>query len=201
MKILLVTNPQAEGVKEIASQLSDYGEILDIVYDKRALSCYENMNIDLVVSDRTNFIFPKSFLNSTKTCINTHPSLLPDNRGSYPVFWACILGQQVGVSIHLIDEGIDTGPIIYQFRMDYDENETFRAVHYRTRQEIIRGLKIVVAGLSKSFTIKKLIQQRHIGGAAHKKANTLELIDKLPLGWDTSINSAKQLLRADLDLY
>lgn len=198
MKILFVTNPYAEGVKEIISELRNYGEIVGIVNEKKTLERYQNLDIDLVISDRVDFIFPKSFLSGPKICINTHPSLLPENRGSYPIFWSCILGGEAGISIHIIDEGIDTGPIVYQSKLNYHESETFREVHLRSRVCIFEGLKTVVDKLSKSLFFENLIEQNSGGGKANKKADTLALIDKLPLGWDTTINVARELLIPDL---
>jgi methionyl-tRNA formyltransferase len=46
-------------------------------------------------------------------CLNIHPSLLPDGRGADPVFWAFRWGlQETGVTVHRMDAGFDTGPII-----------------------------------------------------------------------------------------
>jgi methionyl-tRNA formyltransferase len=48
-------------------------------------------------------------------CLNVHPSLLPTNRGPEPLFWTFREGdQQTGVTIHLMDEVMDTGPIVAQ---------------------------------------------------------------------------------------
>jgi methionyl-tRNA formyltransferase len=47
--------------------------------------------------------------------LNVHPSLLPDNRGSDPLFWTFWRGDEAtGVTIHLMDERLDTGPILVQ---------------------------------------------------------------------------------------
>ncbi len=51
-------------------------------------------------------------------CVNVHPSLLPRNRGVDPVFWTLRRGEQeTGVTIHLMDEGYDSGPILIQERV------------------------------------------------------------------------------------
>jgi methionyl-tRNA formyltransferase len=51
-------------------------------------------------------------------CLNVHPSLLPDNRGPEPLFWTYRRGdQQTGVTIHLMDAGLDSGPIVLQERI------------------------------------------------------------------------------------
>lgn len=48
-------------------------------------------------------------------CLNVHPSLLPDNRGPDPLFRAFQRGDvQTGVTIHLMDEGFDSGPVLAQ---------------------------------------------------------------------------------------
>lgn len=48
-------------------------------------------------------------------CLNVHPSLLPANRGPDPLFWTFRIGdRETGVTIHLMDEGLDSGPIVAQ---------------------------------------------------------------------------------------
>ncbi len=48
-------------------------------------------------------------------CLNVHPSLLPANRGPEPLFWTFREGsERTGVTIHLMNEGMDTGPIVAQ---------------------------------------------------------------------------------------
>lgn len=47
--------------------------------------------------------------------LNVHPSLLPALRGPEPEFWAIRLGlRETGVTVHLMDEGLDTGPVLLQ---------------------------------------------------------------------------------------
>jgi methionyl-tRNA formyltransferase len=51
-------------------------------------------------------------------CLNAHPSLLPDNRGPDPLFWAFRRGDaETGVTIHVMDDDLDTGPILLQERI------------------------------------------------------------------------------------
>ena len=51
-------------------------------------------------------------------CINVHASLLPKFRGAAPVNWALIRGERItGVSIMVIAETLDTGPILLQFEL------------------------------------------------------------------------------------
>jgi len=54
--------------------------------------------------------------------LNLHPSLLPDHRGPFPLFWIFRNAEQkaTGVTVHVIDEGLDTGDIILQQMVRYD---------------------------------------------------------------------------------
>lgn len=49
---------------------------------------------------------------------NFHASLLPDYRGKHPVFWALRAGERwAGLTVHALDDGIDTGDILYQVKV------------------------------------------------------------------------------------
>jgi methionyl-tRNA formyltransferase len=51
-------------------------------------------------------------------CLNVHPSLLPDNRGPEPIFWTFRRGDtETGVTIHLLDDGMDSGDILAQAKL------------------------------------------------------------------------------------
>lgn len=50
--------------------------------------------------------------------MNIHPSPLPHGRGPDPVFWIYRLGErETGVTVHLMDDGLDSGPILAQSRV------------------------------------------------------------------------------------
>jgi len=71
-------------------------------------------------------ILPASIIDLPKLgCINIHASLLPAYRGAAPVNWAIINGEKkTGVTIMLMDEGMDTGPILLQDEIKIRENDT-----------------------------------------------------------------------------
>jgi methionyl-tRNA formyltransferase len=57
-------------------------------------------------------------------CVNVHASLLPKYRGAAPINWALICGERVtGVTIMLIDETLDTGPILLQSALTIDPSD------------------------------------------------------------------------------
>jgi methionyl-tRNA formyltransferase len=65
------------------------------------------------------FLLPPSLLTLARYgAINLHPSLLPTYRGRAPLNWAILRGErEVGLTAHLIDEGMDSGDIVAQHRI------------------------------------------------------------------------------------
>lgn len=95
------------------------------VNNKEFLSKLEALNINLIVSVNFDQILKKEIINlPTNGCINTHASLLPCYRGRAPLNWAILKGEkEVGVTVHYIDEGIDTGDIIIQKSIKVNSND------------------------------------------------------------------------------
>ena len=67
--------------------------------------------------------------------VNLHVSYLPWNRGADPNFWAWRDGTPHGVTLHVIDEGIDTGPLIAQRLVDMTDHETLRTSYAKLKAE------------------------------------------------------------------
>jgi len=81
---------------------------------------------DLFVVAAYGKILPKDVLDiPPRGCINVHGSLLPELRGAAPIQWAIAEGKtNTGVTTMLMDEGMDTGPILLQREMPIGEQET-----------------------------------------------------------------------------
>lgn len=68
-------------------------------------------------------------------CVNVHASLLPKYRGAAPVHWALIHGErETGVTTFLMDEGMDTGPILLQRRTEIGPEEIAGELEERLAQ-------------------------------------------------------------------
>ena len=77
--------------------------------------------------------------------LNVHPSLLPDFPGARAIADALAAGvETTGVTVHLVDEGLDTGPVIRQEPVPVEPSETLveriRAVEHRLLPEVVRDL-------------------------------------------------------------
>jgi phosphoribosylglycinamide formyltransferase-1 len=67
--------------------------------------------------------------------INVHPSLLPDFPGAHAVADQLAAGaRESGVTVHVVDEGVDSGPILLQERVPVLEGDTVETLHERIKQ-------------------------------------------------------------------
>ncbi|MBS3792481.1 methionyl-tRNA formyltransferase [Candidatus Bipolaricaulota bacterium] len=72
------------------------------------------------------------FLDIVDWPVNIHGSLLPKYRGAAPINWAIIRGEKItGVTTILMDEGLDSGPILLKERTEIEGNETAGELHDR----------------------------------------------------------------------
>lgn len=83
-------------------------------------------NADVIVVTAFGKILPKVILDLPPFgCVNVHASLLPKYRGAAPIQWAIMNGDpETGVTTMLMDEGMDTGPILLQASLPIDPDET-----------------------------------------------------------------------------
>ncbi len=90
---------------------------------------------DLVVMAGFMKILPASFVQALNgKLINTHPSLLPEFPGAHAVRDALRAGaSKTGVTIHLVDEGVDTGQVIMQQEVPVAKGDTEEILHERIK--------------------------------------------------------------------
>lgn len=82
----------------------------------------EATDADWIVSHGYRHILKQPVLDAVGgKAVNCHISLLPWNRGADPNFWSFMLDTPKGVTIHYIDEGIDTGDIIVQQEVGFHD--------------------------------------------------------------------------------
>lgn len=90
---------------------------------------------DLVVCAGFMRILPPGVVTAlSPNLINTHPALLPAFPGAHAVRDALAAGAtQTGVTVHVVDEGVDTGPIIFQQAIDVLPGDTEHELHERIK--------------------------------------------------------------------
>src|SRR5437879_11869659 len=81
-------------------------------------------------------ILPRGVLEAPRVaCLNLHASLLPRWRGAAPIQAAIAAGdRETGITIMYMDEGLDTGDLLLQHKIDIAPNETGGSLHDRLGQ-------------------------------------------------------------------
>lgn len=69
--------------------------------------------------------------------INTHPSLLPHNRGKHYNFWAIVEEAPFGVTLHRVDADVDTGDIVAQQTIAYDWLDTGQSLYEKASEAMV----------------------------------------------------------------
>ncbi len=120
--------------------------------DPQLMETLRAWNPEVVVVAAYGRILPKAILDlPPKGCLNVHGSLLPKYRGAAPIQWAVIQGEvRTGVTIMLMDEGMDTGAILQQEEISIGPEETSGELAPRMAQVggalLVRTLRGWVAG-------------------------------------------------------
>ncbi|MCI5211073.1 MAG: hypothetical protein D3910_20315, partial [Candidatus Electrothrix sp. ATG2] len=83
--------------------------------EKQGIALLSALDLDYIIGIHFPYIVPKNVLTLPKYgVINLHPAFLPFNRGWHTASWAIIDGTPYGATLHLMDEGVDTGDILHQ---------------------------------------------------------------------------------------
>jgi methionyl-tRNA formyltransferase len=129
MKILFL------GVNNVGYQcykwlMSQNENVVELVKDKISLNKFNGLKPDIVVSIGYRHLLSSECLKVPEFgVINSHKSLLPLNRGTDSCFWTIRDQTRAGVTMHYIDEGVDTGDIISQVEVDYPFSDTAEGLY------------------------------------------------------------------------
>lgn len=103
----------------------------------------------IVLAFVTQIIPPELFRLARQGAINFHPSLLPRRRGASAMHWSILQGdKETGITVHYIDEGIDTGDIVLQEAVPIDPDDSVKTLYFQKLYPL--GVKLLcqaVAGL------------------------------------------------------
>lgn len=175
-----------DNFKRVESAFSE--DVVKLISPDEPLNPNAGKNYDWIVSFGYKLKIPASIIKQfPRKAINVHISVLPWNRGMYPNLWSYLEGTPKGVTIHEIDEGIDTGPWIVRVTEEL-KGTTFR--------ETWEKLMWIASALINTYwnDIKNgymYSTPQENGGTLHYKKD-LEKLPKeiLPFGWDTKILDA-----------
>lgn len=158
--------PKGRGKKLIPPPVKVHAEKAGIpvyqperVRDRAFLDLFEMLAPDMVVLVAFGQILPPEIIQGPPLgCLNVHPSLLPKYRGAAPMNWTIIRGEkETGVTIMMMDEGVDTGDILLQEVMAIAAEDTYGDIHDRLSD---MGARLLVDAVEQSVagTMTKTLQ-------------------------------------------
>jgi len=143
IKVVMSDNPDTYALKRaqqyhIDTRYVDFKEFKNREdYDKEIVECLKEKDVDLVVLAGYMRILSSYFIKMYKNRImNIHPALLPSFPGLYAQKQAVEHGVKVsGCTVHFVDEGVDSGPIILQKAVEVKDNDTEESLAERILKE------------------------------------------------------------------
>ena len=178
------------------SRLIDYLRTLEdeVIYYRNPIEL-KFLNIhspDFIISYGYHYIIKKNILaRYVDRAINLHLSFLPWNRGADPNFWSFVEDTPKGVTIHYLDDGIDTGDIIVQKEVTFSETETLRTSYNKLQEEI----EHLFSGHWYKIRTGQCQRKKQEGkGSYHEDKDREPLLHLLPDGWDTPVSVLKRNL-------
>ena len=122
------------------------------IKDRESIEQIRALTPDVVVVMAYGQILPRNVLEIPATaCLNLHASLLPRHRGAAPIQAAIAAGdQESGITVMYMDEGLDTGDILLQRKIDILPNDTGGSLHDRLAQiapeALLESLRMLASG-------------------------------------------------------
>ena len=143
ISIVVGDNPDAYALKRakqhnIETQYIDFNKFKNREnYDKKIVEYLKEKKVDLVVLAGYMRILSPYFIRTYKNkIINIHPALLPSFPGLHTQRQAVEYGVKVsGCTVHFVDEGVDSGPIILQKTVEVKDNDTEESLAERILKE------------------------------------------------------------------
>lgn len=140
MKIMLLSNN--DNVTILYDWLVEKGNDVTLYLDPITVEVVDRLNPELVISYNYQHIVREDVINRVgDRIINMHTSFLPWNKGASPNIWSFIDDTPKGVTIHRLEKGLDTGKIIIQKELVFDEDkETLSSTYVKLNEEIVKLL-------------------------------------------------------------
>jgi methionyl-tRNA formyltransferase len=190
MKILLLSPYR----KELIDFLESYEDEVTVTEEKINIDSITLKNIDFIISYGCRHILKEDLINLfPKKIINIHISFLPWNRGADPNLWSFLEDTPKGVSIHYVNSGIDTGDILVQKEVYFEEDHTLRTSYDKLNSIAIDLLKKHWLDIKRQRIAPKPQNQN---GTFHRIRDRQKYEYLLDKGWDTPV---KELIGKALD--
>jgi methionyl-tRNA formyltransferase len=192
--ILLASNSDYYEGRTVSKYLTGVPMICGKEFRKpEVVKLIKDMSIDYIVSVHFPYIIPSEILSiPRKGTLNLHPAYLPYNRGWNTPTWAILDQTPYGATLHWMDEGIDSGDIALQKKLEILPEDTAHSLYQR-----VLALELEVFNEAIPLLLRdELPRIPQIGhGSSYRKADLLR-IQKLELDESYTVREIINKLRA-----
>lgn len=144
----------------------------------------DELNPDLFIAAGYSIILKERLLSvPIRLAVNFHASLLPDYRGKHPVFWALRNSEKwSGLTVHVMDPGIDTGDIIYQVNIRTRQDDNVETLYERIIDQTVH----LVGDIISAAEIDQIPRQPQPKNAGSYFSSTQETDFQIDWRWPAS---------------
>ncbi len=162
--------------------------------DPETTEAIRDQNPEIGISAFFGHIVPKEILDLFPLgCVNIHPSYLPHNRGKYANVWSIVDRTPAGASLHYMDEGVDTGPIIAQQEVPIEPIDTGKTLHEKLEQACVELFQENWPAVREGNAASR--PQNLDAGSSHRERD-VETIDEIDLDREYLARDLIDVLRA-----
>ena len=156
------------------------------------LAALQQLSPDLIVSHGYRHLIRSEVIQIyQRRILNLHISMLPWNRGADPNFWSILDATPKGVSIHEVDVGLDTGPLLFQKEVIFDSRDTLKTSYEKLQAGV---LELLVSEWPKISTLDWQSHPQAPGGTSHRKRDLVPFQKFLAAkGFETFVQEIEDL--------
>src|SRR5688572_30413196 len=173
----------------------------DAIVEGQAINTAEGMELlracgaELLVSVGFGHLLTPNVLRiPARGGVNLHTGLLPYCRGAYPNVWSIVDGVPAGVTLHVLDEGADTGAILAQREVPYTWSDTGASLYGRLQEAAFDLFQAAWPKLQCDSMLMP-IEQPVRGGSSHRERD-VDRIDRIDLQRSYRAEELLNILRA-----
>jgi methionyl-tRNA formyltransferase len=138
LKCVVVTEEGSEVHRYLVQKTFDLVLLNKDLYKPETLENLSRLRLDYIVLAWWPYIVKKQVIAMPKVgVVNFHPSLLPYNRGKHYNFWTIVEESPFGVSLHFVNEGIDSGDVIFQKEIPKTWEDNGETLYNKARDGMI----------------------------------------------------------------
>lgn len=195
--VALVVHPPARrkfGDEIIAAAGADESCVFDgsTLQESATIDAVRKLDPQIGISAFFGYILQSQWLEMFP-CVNIHSGLLPYNRGVFTNVWSIIDRTPSGVSIHDMDEGVDTGDIISQCKVPIEPIDTGETLYQRLEEAAVILFKSTWPMIRNGEAPR--IAQNPNEGTTHRIAD-VERIDRIDLDRKYTARELIDIIRA-----